>query len=79
MKFPTGDKTVSIIQYAIYASFCLFVAGIIGWIAHLILLSRELQDVPSASVGISIVAIPLFSTLIGIFSSVFWGIKRGKQ
>lgn len=79
MKLPTDDKTASIIQYVIYALFCLFVAGIIGWIAHLIRLSWELQDVPSASIGISIVAIPLFSTLIGIFSYVFWGIKRGKQ
>jgi hypothetical protein len=38
-----------------------------------------LNDVPSASVGISIVAIPLFSVLISIFSYVFWGLKRNGQ
>jgi hypothetical protein len=79
MKLPSDDKTVKRVQYAIYVLACLFVGGIIAWIAHLLSLSWELQDVPSASIGISIVAIPLFSTLFGIFSYVFWGLMRNGQ
>jgi len=79
MKENHDDKLVIKAQYAIYGLACLFVAGIIGWIAHLIRLSWELNDVPSASIGISIVAIPLFLVLIAIFSYVFWGIMRNRQ
>jgi len=73
------EKLVIKAQYALYVLACLFVAGIIGWILHLIRLSWELNDVPSASEGISIVAIPLFLTLITIFSYVFWGIMRNRK
>lgn len=78
-KLPTSEKFVNLVQYGIYALSCLFVAGIITWIIGLIRLSVELKDVPSASAGISIVAIPLFSTLIAVFSYVFWGLMRGED
>ena len=68
------EKIVFGFQLVLLASFVLAVGGIIVWIIHLILLSHELQDVPSASIGISIVAIPVFLTLLGVFIYVFWGL-----
>ena len=68
------EKIVFGFQLVLLASFVLAVAGIIVWIIHLIRLSHELQDVPSASIGISIVAIPVFLTLLGIGNYVFWGL-----
>jgi len=53
-----------------------FVIGIGLWIANLISLSLELHDVPGASVGISIVAIPVFFTLAGILTYVFIGLQK---
>jgi membrane protein implicated in regulation of membrane protease activity len=50
--------------------------GIIAWIGSLILLSRKLNDTPSASMGISIVAIPIFVILLVVFWYVFLGIVR---
>jgi len=52
----------------------LLVGGIIAWIIHLIIASWRLGDVIQASVGISIVAIPIFLTFIGVVSYVFWGV-----
>ncbi len=68
------EKIVFGFQLALLASFVLAVGGIITWIIHLIRLSHELQDVPSISIGISIVAIPVFLVLLGVFSYVFWGL-----
>lgn len=53
-----------------------FVLGISGWIVHLLRLSVWLDDVPSASVGISIVAIPVFLTGASVLTYVFVGLQR---
>lgn len=52
------------------------VGGIIIWIIHLIRTSLTLVDTPSASVAISIVAIPIFMTFLGVVFYVFWGIRN---
>jgi hypothetical protein len=55
----------------------LFIGGIITWITHLIRTAWRLRDVPSASIGISLVAIPVFLTLLGVILYVFWGLLGG--
>ncbi len=66
-------------QLAMMASFVLAIGGIVVWIINLIRLSHELQDVPSASIGISIVTIPVFLTLLGVFLYVFWGLLLNQE
>jgi hypothetical protein len=56
-----------------------FVLGVSWWILHLLNLSRQLQDVWSASVGISIVAIPVFLTGASVLTYVFVGLRRGRR
>jgi hypothetical protein len=75
---PEG-KIVLGFQLILLASFVLFVGGLIVWITNLIRLSHELQDVPSASIGISIVAIPVFLTLLGVFIYVFFGLLLNQE
>ena len=45
----------------------------------MIFLARKLDDVPSATIGISIVAIPVFLTMLSVFWYVFLGIMRNRQ
>jgi len=73
------EKIVFGCQLVLLASFVLFVGGIVVWIISLIRLSQELQDVPSASIGISIVAIPVFLTLLGVFIYVFFGLLVNQE
>jgi hypothetical protein len=75
------DRTVRAIQWAMAGVAVLFIGGIITWIAHLIRTAWRLGDVPSASIGISIVAIPVFLTLLGVILYVIVGIlgDRGEQ
>jgi len=56
-----------------------FVLGISTWILHLMRLSHRLQDVPSASVAISIVAIPVFLTGASVLTYVFVGLQRTRK
>ena len=55
-----------------------WVLGISWWIVHLLLLSQRLHDVPSASVGISMVTIPVFLTGAAVLTYVFVGLRRGR-
>lgn len=65
---------IVIIQWLMPLGFTAYVGAVIFWIGHLILLSRKLEDAPSASIAISIVAIPVFLTLLGVFWYVFIGV-----
>jgi hypothetical protein len=72
-----NPRAVWLVQLGILASFWLFVLGLIIWISRLLRLSFELRDIPSASIGISLVAIPVFLLLLGLANYVFWGLRRG--
>ncbi len=74
-----ADKIVFGFQLVILVGFVLMVAGIIALITNLLLVSQELQDIPSASIIISIVAIPVFLTILGIFNYVFWGLLLNQE
>ena len=66
-------------QIASVAGIWVFVLSICGWILHLLELSHRLHDVPSASFGISIVAIPVFLTGATVLTYVFVGLRRGRE
>jgi len=57
----------------------LLVMGIALWIGNLIYLSIDLKDSVGASVGISIVAIPVFITLASILTYVFIGLHKEER
>jgi len=68
------DRVVRTLQWAMAGAAVLFIGGIITWIGHLIRTAWRLRDVPSASIGISLIAIPVFLTLLGVILYVFWGL-----
>ena len=79
---PTApDRAVRTIQWGIAGVAVLFIGGIITWIIHLIRTAWRLGDVPSASIGISLVAIPVFLTLLGVILYVVVGLlgDRGER
>ena len=71
---PVSDRLVRTLQWLWLGGAFLLVGGIIVWIVHLIVASWRLDDVIQASVGISIVAIPIFLVFIGVVFYVFWGV-----
>ena len=68
------SRMVRALQWGLAGAAVLFIGGIVTWISHLIRTAWRLKDVPSASIGISLVAIPVFLTLLGVILYVFWGL-----
>ena len=73
------DRKVRALQWAMGAMAVLFIGSIVTWIAHLIRTAWRLGDVPSASIGISLVAIPVFLVLLGVVIFVFFGLLRERS
>lgn len=67
---------IAAMQIASVTGIWIFVLGICWWILHLLRLSYQLHDVPSASFAISIVAIPVFLTGASVLTYVFLGLRR---
>jgi arginine exporter protein ArgO len=78
MERQPEPKWIFALQVASVSAIWVFVLGISLWIVHLLRLSHRLHDVPSASVGISIVAIPVFLTGASVLTYVFVGLRRGR-
>ena len=76
MDYPpkVSERLVRMLQWLWLGSAFLLVGGIIAWIIHLIVASWRLDDFIQASVGISIVAIPIFIVFMGVVFYVFWGV-----
>ena len=69
-----SDRLIRTLQWLWLGGAFLLVGGIIVWIVHLIVASWRLDDVVQASVGISLVAIPIFIVFMGVVFYVFWGV-----
>ena len=75
-----SDRLIRKLQWVWVAGFILLVLGIITWFIHLMRAALWLGDVPSAAIGIPIVAIPIFLALAGVVFYVFWGLAvRGRS
>jgi len=64
------------LQVVSVALIWVFVLGISAWILHLLQISREWHDTPSASLAISLLAIPVFLTGASVLTYVFVGLQR---
>jgi hypothetical protein len=73
------DPRIFRAQLVMLVGFSCFAALVITWIGRLIYISWVLADVFSASIGIALVAVPIFVGLAIIFNYVFWGLHRGRQ
>jgi hypothetical protein len=79
---PTPQPTprpIFILQVVSLSLIWMFFCTITWWIIRLIAVSVQLQDAPDASVGISLVVIPVFGMLAGILTYVFIGLQRNRN
>lgn len=77
-KYKT-TKAIYIFQILSISMIWMFVFGVTWWILRLLIISINLQDAIDASVGISILVIPIFITLAGILTYVFIGLQRNRR
>jgi len=79
MEAPAREGRYSAVRFAQFISIFMmwvFVVSISGWIVNLLVLSIELKDSLEATIGIGLVAIPVYLTLAVILTYVFFGLRK---
>ncbi len=56
-----------------------FLAGAVTWIVNVVRVAHSLGDALTASVGISLVAIPVYTLVASVLTYVFFGLQRGRR
>jgi hypothetical protein len=56
-----------------------FLASAIVWMVNVVGVSRRLGDALTASVGISVVAVSVYSLVASVLTYVFFGLRRGRS
>lgn len=75
---PT-PRPIFILQVISLSLIWVFFCAITWWILRLITVSVQLRDAPDASVGISLVVIPVFGILASVLTYVFIGLQRNRN
>ena len=70
----SSQSFVRVLQFSILAVFLVYSAAVLGWIVHLVRLSYVLNDVPDASMAVSLVAVPVFLCLAFVLAYVIGGL-----
>lgn len=73
------SKLVTTLQFISIGLIWLFVLSLDSWIISLLFVAKKLNDAINASVGIGIVAIPLFLTIASVLTYVFIGLRRNAE
>jgi mono/diheme cytochrome c family protein len=76
---PSDTPLVRGIQLGILGVFTVFGVGIVVWVVHLLRVAVQWQDSFSASVAVSLVAIPVFLVILGLIHYLFWGLRRHRH
>jgi hypothetical protein len=74
--YQRGIRTLQILSIMLMWA---FLGGIVTWVLNMVHVSQSLGDAQNASIGISLVAIPVYSLVASILTYVFFGIQRGRR
>jgi hypothetical protein len=74
--YDLGIRTLQVLSIALMWA---FLGGVVTWILNEVRVARSLGDALTASVGISLVAIPVYTLVAAVLTFVFFGIQRGRR
>ncbi len=74
--YERGIRTLQVLSIVLMWS---FLAGIVSWVINMVRVSHALGDALTAAVGISLVAIPVYTLVASILTYVYFGIQRGRR
>ena len=72
-------RTIRALQLGSILLMWSFLAGAITWMVNVVSVAREQGDALTASVGISLVAVPVYTLVASVLTYVFFGLQRGRR
>jgi hypothetical protein len=75
----TPHRVIVFLQYCTMSVMWLFAAAITLWVLRLASVAYSLKDAFTASVGITLVALPVYWALAAILTYTFFGLRRARS
>ncbi|MFQ5666982.1 MAG: hypothetical protein ACE5I7_11190 [Candidatus Binatia bacterium] len=72
-------RLIEALQFLTLGAMWVFATAVTLWVLRLARVAYQLKDAFTASVGISLVAIPVFWILAAILTYTFFGLRGGRQ
>ncbi len=76
---PWYERAIRTLQVLSILLMWAFLAGAVTWIVNIVRVARSLEDALTASVGISLVAIPVYTLVASVLTYVFFGLQRDRR
>ncbi len=76
---PWYERGIRMLQVLSIVLMWMFLGAVVAWIVNVVHVSRSLGDALTVSVGISFVAIPVYTLVAGVLTYVFFGLQRGRR
>lgn len=79
MRSSESGPVIRFLQYCTVSVMWLFAGAITLWVLQLATTAYALRDAITASVGITLVALPIYWALAAILTYTFFGLRRGQS
>ncbi|RMD81736.1 MAG: hypothetical protein D6815_11020 [Candidatus Dadabacteria bacterium] len=70
---------ITLLQFASISAMWVFGVSITIWVIRLGVVAHQLADAFNASIGITVVALPIYWTIASVLTYVFFGLRRGAR
>jgi hypothetical protein len=74
-----SERLTSVLQFATVGVMWVFSAAITLWVLQLASVAYALKDAFTASVGITLIALPVYWALAAILTYTFFGLRRARS
>ena len=74
--YQRGIRTLQLLSIVLMWS---FLTAIVSWVINMVHVAHSLDDALTASVGISLVAIPVYTLVAAILTYVYFGVQSGRR
>jgi hypothetical protein len=76
---PWYERGIQALQLLSIVLMWAFLGGAVTWMVNVVSVSRAQGDALTASVGISLVAVPVYTLVASVLTYVFIGLQRGRR
>jgi hypothetical protein len=76
---PWYERGIRVLQLMSIVLMWAFLGGAVTWMVNVVSVSRAQGDALTASVGISLVAVPVYTLVASVLTYVFIGLQRGRR
>lgn len=74
--YQRGIRTLQLLSIVLMWT---FLGGVVTWMFNVVSVARSQEDALTMSIGISLVAVPVYTLVAAVLTYVYFGLQRGRR